>query len=170
MISVNLAGGDTGFARIFLRLFQLLLRTGQGLLLSVNLSLCFAVVFGEPCLVAQLHAGIGIISSGTEPGFAFSYIQFALELRDFLFLIGNLFLPFFRVSFTLCVGLFVLVCILCIIFAGGSRRGALSAAGLGIACGYCGLRRLADHRRNHVIVDDLRRRIRFLLGTGGTLG
>src|SRR5207237_4997466 len=57
-------GGDAGFARLFPRVFELLLGGLNRLLLGVNLSLVLLLVLVPLCRVAQSIAHICIHSSG----------------------------------------------------------------------------------------------------------
>src|SRR5579872_5359900 len=71
-------GWNAGFAGVFLHVLEFLLGGFERLLLGVYIVLLLLAFFSILGLVAQLDAGVGVVSSGFQPGLALIHIEFAL--------------------------------------------------------------------------------------------
>src|SRR5512135_3140221 len=75
-------GGQTGLARLFLKVREFLLGGFNGLFLAVDFRLLLAAVFGELALVAELDAGIAVKGCGIETLLALGAVKLMLKLGN----------------------------------------------------------------------------------------
>src|SRR5512146_1996867 len=140
--SVGDRAGHARLARLFLHVVQLLLGLVQFLLLGVELGVVFAVLLGPVALVAQSVAGVGVVGGSAQTIFALQQVEFALQQRNLLLLVGEALLPLLEGGIALLGRAFLVFVRLLLVLGGLVTCGGVATVG---GFGVVRRRRLPGH-------------------------